>query len=118
MKAKLILLAFLGGAIGSALRYQISISFASQATSLWIVNLVGALALGWIHTARFTKTENLQALLGTGFAGGFTTVSGLLPFALLTPNVSYLYVVLQVFLGVLVYWLGRILGGDRAWLKS
>lgn len=118
MTLPLLLLTFLGGAFGSASRYLVGILVGQETLALWIVNLIGALVLGYVHTSRFTKSNQLQALLGTGFAGGFTTVSGLLTFALLTPYGSFLLVALQVALGILVYWLGRILGGERTWSKS
>jgi fluoride ion exporter CrcB/FEX len=82
------------------------------------VNLVGALVLGFVQTASFTKSSKAQSLLGTGFAGGFTTVSGLFTFAQLTPQGSYGVLASQIFVGILAYWLGRILGGERTWSKS
>lgn len=118
MKFKLLLLAFVGGAVGSALRYLVSISTDSQSDALWIVNLLGALTLGYVQATPRLKEEKLQALFGTGFAGGFTTVSGLMTFALLTPYGMWSVVTLQVVLGILVYWLGRIIGGERQWSKS
>ena len=118
MKAKLILLAFLGGAIGSALRFVIATAFVSAGPGLWIVNLLGALLLGFVQASHLTKSANLQALLATGFAGGFTTVSGLMVTALLGTDLSFGDAMLQVFAGILVYGLGRILGGERAWSKS
>ena len=118
MKFKLLLLTFVGGAVGSALRYLVSSYAGSQSDALWIVNLLGALVLGYIQTAPVLKAINLQALLATGFAGGFTTVSGLMTFAILTPYGTWNVVALQVVLGILVYWLGRIIGGERQWSKS
>lgn len=113
-----ILLTFLGGAVGSALRFVISSSAEDNATGLWIVNLAGALVLGFVHVSSLTKSPRTQALLGTGFAGGFTTVSGLFTFAQLTPQGSYGVLATQIFVGILAYWLGRILGGERTWSKS
>lgn len=118
MKLKLLGLTFLGGAIGSALRYLISVLVTTGAQDLWIVNLLGALVLGFVQTSRFTKSEQAQALLGTGFAGGFTTVSGLLVFALFAPTGDFLMVSAQVAIGIVFFWLGRVLGGDRTWSKS
>jgi CrcB protein len=114
----LILLAFVGGSLGSALRFLISEAAETQSLALWIVNLSGALVLGFVHVSPHTKSRNLQALLATGFAGGFTTVSALVTFAILSPSGSVLVVAEQVALGILAYWLGRIIGGDRNWLKS
>jgi len=118
LPALLILLTFLGGAVGSALRFLISGAVGDNATGLWIVNLAGALVLGFVHVSSLTKSAKTQALLGTGFAGGFTTVSGLFTFAQLTPQGSYGVLASQIFVGILAYWLGRILGGERTWSKS
>ncbi|MEY4451254.1 MAG: hypothetical protein RLZZ380_375 [Actinomycetota bacterium] len=118
MKFKLLVLTFVGGAVGSALRYLISASADSQSAALWIVNLLGAFVLGYVQVAPRFKSETVQALLGTGFAGGFTTVSGLMIFAILTPYGMWSVVTLQVILGILAYWLGRLIGGERKWSKS
>jgi fluoride ion exporter CrcB/FEX len=118
LPALLILLTFLGGAVGSALRFLISGAVGDNANGLWIVNLVGALVLGFVQTSSFTKSPKAQSILGTGFAGGFTTVSGLFTFAQLTPQGSYGVLASQIFVGILAYWLGRILGGERTWSKS
>ena len=118
MKSKLLILTFLGGALGSSLRYLVGEVTDSQAISLWVINLLGALLLGVVHTSKFTCTKQLQAVLGTGFAGGFTTVSGLITFALLAPDGTFGLAAIQVALGILTYWLGRILGDERPWLKS
>lgn len=82
------------------------------------MNLAGALVLGFVHVSSLTKSPKAQALLGAGFAGGFTTVSGLFTFAQLTPQGSYGVLASQIFVGILTYWLGRILGGERTWSKS
>jgi CrcB protein len=118
LKSRLLILTFLGGALGSSLRYLIGELTGSQAIALWIVNLLGALLLGIVHTSKFTSTSQLQAVLGTGFAGGFTTVSGLITFALLAADGAFGLAAIQVALGIMVYWLGRIVGGERPWLKS
>lgn len=112
------MLTFLGGALGSSLRYLIGELTESQAITLWIVNLLGALLLGFVHSSKITATTQLQAVLGTGFAGGFTTVSGLITFALLAADGAFGLAAIQVALGILTYWLGRIVGGERPWLKS
>lgn len=118
MQPKLLLLTFVGGAVGSAARFLIGQVSNSESLTLWIVNLLGALMLGYVHTSKFTSPVSLQALLGTGLAGGFTTVSGLITFSLLAPGGSFLLASLQVATGILIYWLGRVIGGERSWLKS
>ncbi|MFA5043082.1 MAG: fluoride efflux transporter CrcB [Kiritimatiellia bacterium] len=71
-----------GGAIGSILRYLLSIagqrfSFTFPHGTLW-ANLLGCLTLG-VVTALATETEALspttRLFLATGICGGFTTMS-------------------------------------------
>ena len=116
-KPKLLLLTFLGGAIGSALRYGLVITL-PQATWLWIVNILGALIFGFIQVNKRLAHSGWQSLLGTGFAGGFTTMSSLILFGLMGEDPNFLYLAQQIGAGVAAYWLGRFLGGERSWSKS
>jgi CrcB protein len=79
---KQILLVFVGGGLGSALRYMISKSFNGYFQHFYLgtflVNMIGCLLIGLILglSARnnfFTQSQTL--LLATGFCGGFTTFS-------------------------------------------
>ena len=73
---------FLGGALGAMTRYMLMevaiINFPSelgQLVSLFVVNILGAYLLGL--TVRHPYfTAGCKNLWGTGFAGGFTTMSG------------------------------------------
>ena len=112
MKIRLLLLTFLGGAVGSVLRYALSVGL-SLPVWLWIANLVGALVLGFVQVNKRFAGANTQSLIATGFAGGFTTMSSLIIFALLGNDPNFIYVALQIGIGIAVYWLGRILGGER-----
>lgn len=113
MKPKLLLLTFAGGALGSVLRYLVTLFAPHPAAWLWIVNLLGALVLGFIHTnQRFANPEH-QVFWGTGFAGGFTTMSSLIAYVILGKELTAFYLFLQIIMGVLVYWLGRVFGGER-----
>ena len=68
----------LGGATGSLLRYLGGALLpVSGNLSTFLLNVVGAFALGWIATAPATRTPRRQLLLGTGLCGGFTTYSAL-----------------------------------------
>jgi len=79
-----------------------------------IVNLAGAGLLGIVHSKEFKFSQRAKAFWGSGFAGGFTTMSGL---AVITASselglsgLGYFYwltVGLQFVLGVLTYWLAR-----------
>lgn len=118
MKPKLLWLTFLGGAFGSTLRYSVTLVAPHPAAWLWIVNLLGALALGFIHTnPRFDSAEK-SSFWGTGFAGGFTTMSSLIAYVMLGVELTVFYLFLQIFTGVLTYWLGRVIGGERSWSRS
>ena len=118
---------FLGGALGSALRYLVFLGvegssltepeFALVATS--IVNLLGALFLGFVQARSSSSTK--LAFWSTGVAGGFTTMSGLTlvthqqnlgPFG--NGTIFWLAVALQLTLGVLAFWLGRKLAGGKS----
>ena len=128
MRTKLLLGIFLGGALGSALRYLVFLGvegssltepeIALVATS--IVNLLGALFLGFVQAGNPPSSPKL-AFWGTGVAGGFTTMSGLTlvthqqnlgPFG--NGTIFWLAVVLQLILGVLAFWLGRKLSGGKS----
>ena len=128
MRTKLLLAIFLGGALGSALRYLVFLGvegssltepeIALVATS--IVNLLGALFLGFVQAGNPPSSPKL-AFWGTGVAGGFTTMSGLTlvthqqnlgPFG--NETIFWLAVVLQLILGVLAFWLGRKLSGGKS----
>lgn len=113
---------FLGGALGSLSRYalwlgveqaQVSVLLV-ELLSTSVVNIAGASFLGFVHSSAFNKGEKAKAFWGSGFAGGFTTMSGL---ALITAGASlglseigYLYwlaVASQFVVGILAYWFVR-----------
>ena len=77
---------FIGGSLGTGFRTVFGLGFDSI-TALWLVNLLGTFALAVGHVlavragAKFNRPE-VQAFWGIGFAGGFTTMSGV--FTLLT----------------------------------
>lgn len=79
---KQVLLVFLGGGLGSALRYVISkplnVVFHNFFLGTFLVNIIGCLLIGII--LGFSAKNNLLAsnntlFLATGFCGGFTTFS-------------------------------------------
>ncbi len=79
---KQLLFVFIGGGIGSVLRYAISKWLNTSEQTLpygtFIVNIFGSLLIG-IILGMAAKNETLSAnqslLLATGFCGGFTTFS-------------------------------------------
>ena len=79
---KNVLLVFLGGGVGSALRYVVGKYLNSAATGIpygtFAANILGSfligLLLGW-SIKNHALSPQLTLLLATGFCGGFTTFS-------------------------------------------
>lgn len=71
----------IGGSLGAALRYGISIALQSKARSFplhtFTVNIIGSLLLGTLARAYFDGNISLYvwAFWGIGFCGAFTTFS-------------------------------------------
>ena len=79
---KQVLLVFLGGGLGSALRYLVGKYLNSPETGIpygtFAVNILGSLLIGIIlglAAKNNTLSQNHTLLLATGFCGGFTTFS-------------------------------------------
>ena len=79
---KSFLLVFLGGGLGSGLRYLVSIAMNQYSKVLpfgtFTVNMLGCLLIGLIlgyAQKENTLASNQTLLLATGFCGGFTTFS-------------------------------------------
>lgn len=79
---KHLLLIFLGGGAGSALRYLISGYLNSSEAQLFygtfLVNITGCLLLGFLVGLSLKEnflSHEMMLLLGVGFCGGFTTFS-------------------------------------------
>jgi fluoride ion exporter CrcB/FEX len=105
-------LAFAGGAVGSVLRALVGDAFDSL-TTLIVVNLLGAAFLGWVNGSalgpkqRFASAQS-KVFWGAGFAGGFTTMSGLALATVMlsmfaTPVLAVGYVAAQFVLGLGAY---------------
>ena len=112
-------LAFAGGALGTLVRALIG-DVLDNLTTLLIVNLLGAAFLGWVNgsalgpKARFA-TAGSKVFWGAGFAGGFTTMSGLaLALVMLsmfaTPVLAVGYVAAQFLFGLGAYALAYRVG--------
>ena len=81
MKQQL-LLVFLGGGLGSCLRFLISKTFNTYFVNFYLgtflVNVLGCLIIGLVLGLSYKTnylTQNQTLLLSTGFCGGFTTFS-------------------------------------------
>ena len=79
---KSFLLVFLGGGLGSGLRYLVTTSMSQYSKVLpfgtFAVNMLGCLLIGLIlgyAQKENALTSNQTLLLATGFCGGFTTFS-------------------------------------------
>jgi len=79
---KSFLLVFLGGGLGSGIRYLVTITMNQYSKVLpfgtFTVNILGCLLIGLIlgyAQKENTLTSNQTLLLATGFCGGFTTFS-------------------------------------------
>ena len=79
---KSFILVFLGGGLGSGLRYLVAIAMNQYSKILpfgtFTVNMIGCLLIGLVlgyAQKENTLTSNQTLLLATGFCGGFTTFS-------------------------------------------
>ena len=79
---KQFLLVFLGGGLGSLLRYIISRTFNTYFQHFYLgtflVNIIGCLIIGLVLGVSYKSnllSQNQTLLLTTGFCGGFTTFS-------------------------------------------
>ena len=123
MRPVLLVLVFVGGGIGSVLRYALATSI-QRATpgpfpsGTLAVNLAGCFAIGLVGALGLERAAippDARVFLMVGVLGGFTTFSS---FAWETLGLlsirdavrAALYVGGSVFLGLLGAWLGRLLG--------
>lgn len=67
-------LTFVGGALGATARFSLGLVW-DPFWSLVVINLVGAAMLGWLVNSKRFDSAEAKAFLGTGFAGGFTSMS-------------------------------------------
>jgi CrcB protein len=104
---------FLGGGIGSVLRWLICCKINSHWGTM-IVNIIGAFLIGCAYTyfqKHLVDNTNLKLFVITGLLGGFTTFSTyLLNFTTLIAENNYteafLYLLLSIIIGVIALVLG------------
>ena len=122
---KSFLLVFLGGGLGSGLRYIVTITINQYSKVLpfgtFTVNMLGCLLIGMVlgyAQKENTLSSNQTLLLATGFCGGFTTFS-----AFANENLELikngeifnlsLYTIGSVLIGILAVFTGYYLLGNR-----
>ena len=125
-----IILVFIGGGIGSVLRYMISmlglhvrlnpISWWGQTLLPWptlVANVLGCLLIGLFYSLsdRLGWSADMRLLLTTGLCGGFTTFStfsneGLSLLRSGHIGMFALYFALTLILGLAAVWVGNMLG--------
>jgi len=109
---KFLALVFAGGALGTLARYGVGV-ITNTVAAVLIVNLVGAAFLGAINglgskSGNYFSTDGSRAFWGAGFAGGFTTMSGLAGVFVIWniwgfANWSAVFIAGQFIVGVLLY---------------
>ena len=79
-----ILFVFMGGALGALARYlilSVSDTLGMTLLSVFIINIIGCFVIGFVSYVAIKRhnviSDNMNKMLSTGFAGGFTTFSGL-----------------------------------------
>jgi fluoride exporter len=110
-----------GGAVGSLLRYIVSIVHSFEPYSTLFVNLVGSFLLGFI-TAFFLQRKVqkwFKLILGTGFCGGFTTMSTFsFELTLLPLEQAILYMSCSIVFSFILVMLGMKLAGMLARMET
>ena len=86
LRPRSILFVFLGGALGTAVRYLLTLSappIAGVPLITFLINVTGAFVLGWLlqtlalHGTDEGARRDVRLFAGTGILGGYTTYSSL-----------------------------------------
>ena len=101
-------LTFVGGAIGTFLRWLLGEAF-DMVAMLWLANMLGTLILGFVNSHVWFNSDNRKALWAVGFCGGFTTMSGLAVWQFYG-TFNWLAIVSMFSLGLLAYFAGSVFG--------
>ncbi|WP_299097895.1 fluoride efflux transporter CrcB [Winogradskyella sp.] len=118
---KQLILVFIGGGFGSALRFLISKQFTFDSFhfpwATFIVNLIGSFIIGTVFGYILVKhkfSDDLFVFLVAGFCGGFTTFSAFAneSISLLKAgqtNLFFSYIISSITVGLFCVWLGYML---------
>jgi CrcB protein len=116
-------LVFIGGGLGSLARYligsglEVTVGSATAGMlSLFLVNVAGAFFLGIVSFHPFFANEKKKSFWGSGFAGGFTTMSGVALFVYQQSSVTITSVMFA--LGFFAFAAGVALGKKEAGLNE
>jgi CrcB protein len=116
-------LVFIGGGLGSSARYlcgsvlEVTVGSATAGMlSLFFVNVAGAFFLGIISFHPLFANEKKKSFWGSGFAGGFTTMSGVALFVYQQSSVTITSVMFA--LGFFAFAAGVAIGKKKAGLNE
>ena len=124
---KIVILVFLGGALGAVLRefFMLMVPTLSRGFPLDILaaNLVAALLLGLVAglNRRKVASDEVYALIGTGITGGLSTFSSfaygsaeLMTRSATGSIVAVAYVLISLMLGYIAVMVGLKIGGQKS----
>ena len=112
LSARVVLLTFVGGALGTIARWSIGLAIESSFWAVALVNIAGAFAIGFFNGHRSFHTDARRAFFSVGLCGGFTTLSALMATA--DSGLAGVGVAAEFALGIGVYLLGRRTGDSSS----